>query len=104
MGGAMGRGDEMYGLPDLLEAAKCHVPDKPWHALRHTFASHFLMRGGSLYTLKELLGHSSVTTTEIYSHLAADYKADQMALLSFTRPIAGVTDISQKPRKAMVAR
>lgn len=41
-----------------------------WHTLRHTFASHLVMRGVPLTAVKELLGHASITTTMRYSHLA----------------------------------
>jgi site-specific recombinase XerD len=40
-----------------------------FHSLRHSFASHLAQQGVSPYHLKELMGHSSVTTTEIYAHL-----------------------------------
>ena len=40
-----------------------------WHTLRHTFATRMLEAGVDIYVLKELMGHSSVTTTEIYLHL-----------------------------------
>ena len=40
-----------------------------FHTLRHSFASRLAQEGVSLYVIKELLGHSSITTTEIYSHL-----------------------------------
>ena len=45
-----------------------------WHrATRHTFASHYILNGGSLMTLKEILGHSSYQTTERnYVHLTTD--------------------------------
>ncbi len=43
-----------------------------FHSLRHSFASNLVQKGISLYKIKELLGHSSITTTEIYSHLDLD--------------------------------
>jgi site-specific recombinase XerD len=40
-----------------------------FHSLRHSFASQLVKKGIPLYTVKELMGHSSIKTTEIYSHL-----------------------------------
>jgi site-specific recombinase XerD len=45
----------------------------PAHILRHTFASHFVMRGGDLPSLKKILGHAKIEMTMRYAHLAPDY-------------------------------
>ncbi|WP_256258981.1 tyrosine-type recombinase/integrase [Burkholderia ubonensis] len=43
------------------------------HALRHTFASHFMMNGGNILTLQRILGHQSLTMTMRYAHLSPDH-------------------------------
>jgi len=53
-----------------------------FHTLRHSFASNLIQKGVSLYIVKELLGHSSITTTQIYSHLDNGSLAQAVDLLT----------------------
>ena len=58
-------------LRNVLVRAKKSANIRPGnvHSFRHTFASWFVQAGESIYELRELLGHSSITMTEIYAHL-----------------------------------
>lgn len=49
-----------------------------FHQLRHTFASQFVMRGGSIYDLQKILGHTSITMTQRYAHLSLDHLHNAM--------------------------
>jgi integrase len=56
------------------------------HILRHTFAAHFIMGGGHIVTLKEILGHASLNMTMRYAHLAPEHLNDAIRL----GPMAGL--------------
>jgi integrase len=53
------------------------------HTLRHTFASHLVMQGVDLPTVKKPMGHSDIETTMIYAHLAPDHLARAVTKLPF---------------------
>lgn len=48
-------------------------PGQAAHVLRHTFASHFIQSGGDLFTLKKVLGHSTIQMTMRYAHLSPSH-------------------------------
>jgi integrase len=57
------------------------IKDFRFHDLRHTFASHLIMKGADITTVKELLGHRDIKMTMRYAHLADDVKKDAVKLL-----------------------
>jgi site-specific recombinase XerD len=61
------------GFPDVTKI----------HTLRHTFASHLVMKGADLPSVQKLMGHTNIETTMIYSHLAQDHLSGVVSKLNF---------------------
>jgi integrase len=64
-----------------VERAELNLPDGQLsHVLRHTFASHFMMNGGNILVLKDILGHTDIKMTMRYAHFAPSHLQEAITL------------------------
>jgi site-specific recombinase XerD len=80
--GAMLR-DVKKSWGSVLKAA--NINNFRWHDMRHDFASQLVMKGVDLNTVRELMGHKDITTTQIYAHLAPEHKLKAVEVLASGR-------------------
>lgn len=64
-------------IKDLAEKAEIKKNISP-HTFRHSFATHLLTNGADLRAIQQMLGHESITTTEVYMHLDRSHLAEVM--------------------------
>lgn len=68
-------------FPKIVQAAG--LKGVGFHHMRHTFASNLAMSGVDLYTISQVLGHSTITVTQQYSHLTKDHMRGAVEKLKF---------------------
>ncbi len=78
-GGKLSRVSIFNLVKDLAEKAGITKEISP-HTFRHSFATHLVEGGADLRAVQEMLGHESITTTEIYTHLDREYIQSTIAL------------------------
>ncbi len=90
----VGEGKPLYDCRKQFSNAvkQAGIGNFRFHDLRHTFASHLVMSGVDPMTGKELLGHTTLTMTIRYSHLAPDHRMRAIQTLDSAYPTDTITD------------
>ena len=70
-------------IKSILRSAECDWKGVGCHTFRHTFASHLVINGASIYDVQKLLGHRSISMTQVYAHLSEDATRRAVDLLNF---------------------
>jgi len=92
------RGNPLQSVkkPFATALSKAGITNFKFHDLRHTFASHFVMNGGNLFALKEILGHSSLKMVLRYAHLASAHKRKMLNNLNGMFSLIDKKNINKK--------
>jgi integrase len=64
------------------ELERYNIPYRKFHALRHTYATALFEKGVNIVTVSKLLGHSTIKTTEIYTHVLENVKKEEVQVLN----------------------
>lgn len=75
--------DIFYKYRDLAKINPSATP----HYLRHTFATNLLINGADIRSVQEILGHSNISTTEIYTEISLNHKQDVLNKFNFRNKI-----------------
>jgi integrase/recombinase XerD len=84
-GTKMSQRNALRDIQIVLKKAKVRLLS--WHCFRHTFATGYLVRGGRIEKLQQILGHARIETTQIYLHMAATYYTEGNADFSSLTPM-----------------
>lgn len=90
-------GDCYKKFGEAVDALQLELPaGQLTHVLRHTFASHYMMRGGDILTLQRVLGHASLAMTMKYAHFSPGHLAEVVHL----NPLSPINKPIQKTRRS----
>ena len=100
----MYRGTPNLALAPVLRGLGLEREGLDWYACtRHTFATHFVLGGGTLEELRELLGHRSIATTQRYAHLRHDlFRVDRSGIFGSGRGSAKAVSLRDDTGKTVV--